>query len=1057
MSFAYLQLYSRFAPFGGVSELENLAEQLLALTAEENQPLAAALTDTFSLAAYPRWRQLVSGSQITALAGAEVGLNLTGASKSLPYGLLLLAESQQGYVNLCRLLSLGLQQTGDAPLSAALDLATLQQYHQGLIAISPYFGGPVTAALGERKTGDARARAQTLYELFGPQNFFLGVPPLAAQTQPQTIEGSGGDRIVKLNAGLVKLGRELKIGLVGTGEARYARSEEARAYSALRHRLVWALGEQYPRSMLHSKGATQEWLFSLQPDRPLNDLHLRSTAELRAHYNESDWPGALSNNAQIATRCAAWQSTPKDYLDELRQRCETRLAERFPDDPRARQTLENELDDIADLGLALPLLAAAELLNKAESGQVIIARRLGGSLVANLLDLSRQLYEASEESAVKFEAYTGRRPLRLEVGQQGRARLLAGLNSEGTLRAAPLAIASESGAIPELHPRQVLFSLDGPLDEKVVLQPAKTERGLEIGAQIGPLAPEGCARLEIYESTGVGRLQLALDLLNRTRPEPLTAASLPVPAAAEYDTQTAGAFDRALVARQLEELKLQHPAAYYAASMTLVASDRVRLAGLAETVRQAGLSLLPPDINRSQLEFSLDSQNPAAIRVGLSPLLDPASARQVLEARQAGDFTGLDDFVKRVVLNAAEIERLSWASALDSFGERERLAASATQIEAAGRAWQTWRDQNQARAASQPATEKTEEATSGQLSLFDLIESVAEIPEALILDEPAGLVLAEAEPVSRLERLRRSFQALGFFTSEHPLWNQLPASSTEIARDEPISLGEMAKLESETRPVVIAGLLIGLRRLPIAGSGEESQGEELTVLQLEDFSGRAEVLLPRGTPAEEVELAEGAVLTARVRRLKPPEGSADRERLVLVALALAPYPPKPGQLLSPASEDTPDLTLAADLEATSPERPSSNAPAGAGTPPNDQGWAESLFASLGVPAEKPKAPASAANGGKNNAKAPVRLVRRVHIRLPRTESEEANLDLLEKLNGLLRQFPGEDSLILYLPQPDGSTIRLEPQSLNVSYSDMLVHELTGLVGPGMVDLEERTV
>jgi hypothetical protein len=247
-----------------------------------------------------------------------------------------------------------------------------------------------------------------------------------------------------------------------------------------------------------------------------------------------------------------------------------------------------------------------------------------------------------------------------------------------------------------------------------------------------------------------------------------------------------------------------------------------------------------------------------------------------------------------------------------------------------------------------------------------------------------------------------------------------------------------------------------LRRLPIAGSAEESQGEELTVLQLEDFSGRAEVLLPRGTPAEEVELAEGAALTARVRRLKASEEPAGGERLVLVALALAPYPPKPGQLLSPASEDTPDPALLAELEAAPTEEPPGPAPAEAGAPPNDQGWAESLFASLGVPAEKPKAPAGG-NGGKNNSKAPVRVVRRVHIRLPRTESEEANLELLEKLNGLLRQFPGEDSLILYLPQPDGSTIRLEPQSLNVSYSDMLVHELTGLVGPGMVELEERAL
>src|SRR5690349_12485108 len=95
---AYLQIHSHFSPFGGVSEIEDLAGTLEKLNPDAAMPVAAALTDTFSLAGFPLWHRLLSGTGVTPLAGAEVGV--TFGERSLPFSLLLLVESQAGYANL---------------------------------------------------------------------------------------------------------------------------------------------------------------------------------------------------------------------------------------------------------------------------------------------------------------------------------------------------------------------------------------------------------------------------------------------------------------------------------------------------------------------------------------------------------------------------------------------------------------------------------------------------------------------------------------------------------------------------------------------------------------------------------------------------------------------------------------------------------------------------------------------------------------------------------------------------------------------------------------------
>lgn len=1065
-AFAYLQLYSRFSPFGGLADGSKLAEQLGQFGQDDTQ-LAAALTDTFSLTGSSQWRVLLDEAGVTPLFGAEVGLSWgSGHARTLPASVLLLAESSVGYSNLCRLIGAGLTTAGTSSLTAYLDLETLSRYRSGLIAIAPYYGGPITAALRLNKGAEAKNRAQALRDIFGKDNFFLGAPPPAGQPIADEAYDPRLAGVIKLNAALVKLARDLKLELIGTGEARYVAVEEAGSYAALRSRLNRVLADQYSASAVMLQ-QPQDWLYYNRPDRPTAELHLHSPKELLAHYNEKDWPGALANNRAIAARCAGCRFEESDPLAILRQCCEIELERRYaspegelPEEQQTRAWLESELADIEELGLAGSLLAAAKAVAAvSEFRQIIVARRLSGSLVAYLVGLSERPPELIEGDSFHFAFEEGSRPLRLEVGRQGRERLIVALNENGleeqSWKVAPVVSSSpETGGPAMLHPRQIIMSiLDQPPGDLLPLQPAlETKNGTELrlGVQPGPVLPPGLYRLEIIEASGVSRLQMALDILNEGRLregyEPLEPSELPQPVEGDYVEP--GLYERALLNTRLEWFKQNYPAAYYAAALSL--ADLEKRGGLAELARQAGLKVLPPRLGSSKAHFSIEDES--SIRSGLVAVLSWEKAERLGISRA---FATPDEVARAVVLSKEEWGRLAWSGALDNFGSREALAEAVEALTRASEEWSEWHtlQVQQEEAADKPA--QTE--MSGQLNMFGLFEAAPpEIVETPA--EPKPVQLPQATALSRLQRLKQQFATLGFYTVEHPLWSQLPADRADNSRSDILTLGEVtakAGATPETQPLLMAGMIIGLRRLPFTEAG---RGQELAVVRLEDWTGQVELIIPPSLPVT-FDLEEGAALTALARWLKA------EPHAVLIAEKLDVYPPSRQMKLE---EEVADLAVALDNADEVP--PDSNSSL-AGPPPGDDGWASSLFAEynagLGATAPSTEETAPAArpkNGSKGGGRAAekrerVITSRHVHIKLLLTGDDEPDNALMERLKSLLRQYPGEDRLHIYLYWPDGEMSHLEPQSLNVTYTPEFASIVTQLVGGNAetVRLEERGI
>jgi hypothetical protein len=1098
---AYLQVYTQ-ETLGGLVGVDELAAAFERLVITDSQVrVGVALTDIFSLRQLPYWfEKLSTTDQFIPLAGAEIGIKWAGGP-NLPFALVLLAENQQGYQNLCKLLSLGLTEAGIHPLTAVLDLEMLSQYREGLIAISPYYGGPVCAALRSASSGkqsEAKNRALALREVFGAANFFLGAPPIVTPLPPlPAAEGLEGptDPHSKLNASLNKIAREQKIGLIVTGETRYLEPNQSQDYAALHNRLGRALIEQYTPAQLQLKG---DWLYALTAGHPTSGLQLCSPSELVNRYSEAAWPTALENNRKVAARCANFRLDvhASQAQAELAQRCHTELGHRYaqadstntsqalPAEVQAQAWLAGELSKIKELGLATLLLAAATVMAEASPSQVLMPRWLGGSLVGYLLGLSERNPVSEAFTSTSYAHLSSQSHLYLETGRGGRERLLAALNTGASEPSewvsAPVAVlSSETGATPLLHPRLTVLSLPPhKLNERVALQPAQTvsDGQASLAAQVSANNPPTYLNLlEIRQSAALARLQLALDLLNAWRIQhneaPLEVKQLPLPIPTESIYDLPAEFERSLIKTRLTYFQNDYPAAYYGAALSL-AEPAQRLL-YAEAARQNEIIILPPQVNQSHADFILVNQQ--TLRTGLAAVLGYDAARQLLEVR-GPHFSDLTDFAHKTTLTVIQITKLVWSGALDEFGPRQSLIAFAEQIVKAGQDYRDWQD----RTTNATPFFKLE-AKDEQPSLFDLLS--AEVPTVVTeAKAPPALELpteTEVSALSVLERLQRQQEVLGFYTNEHPLWSLRLAGGSHESEDLSLNFTPLAELglnPASEKAWRVAGLIVGLRRLPL--TTVEGKGQELTILKLEDWSGRAEAVVP--PEVLEVSglagLAEGLAIAGLGRTtITMQDSTASTDTPLLILEALTAYSPQINenlaQLFSAVSEDDSfneddleKLRVEALAQAWAELESSPNVEVTVAEQPSDNGvdeWSERLFEAAGVVAA-PAAPnsneakgaaktntATAKSGGVSGAKSnssrsgntdskdkkvapPLR--KRVLIFMPRGLDVEQQDTFMDKVSDLLRQYRGDDPVIMCVPSLNSTTYhRFEMMALSVTY------------------------
>jgi len=307
---------------------------------------------------------------------------------------------------------------------------------------------------------------------------------------------------------------------------------------------------------------------------------------------------------------------------------------------------------------------------------------------------------------------------------------------------------------------------------------------------------------------------------------------------AGYAFNKAHAVCYANIAYQTAYLKANYPAEYMTAVLMLAEHHP---AGAAQRVAEAypecarlGISVLPPDVNRSRVSFALEEgeDGSLAIRFGLANIKNVGTGivEGMLEARDDGQpFASIEDFCQRVncrYLNKRALESMIKAGAFDCLGGRGTLLANLDRLISIAQRAQKVRE-------------------SGQTTLFDVFGEGVSGP---------SLEAAEAE-VPLASQLAWEKELLGVYVSEHPFSRAAAALSHRVT-----AMCSEVSEEMAGREVVIAGVVGSTRQILTRA------GRLFLAAEIEDLSGSVEVTVWPDVYDQTRDLwAEGNIVVMNVR------------------------------------------------------------------------------------------------------------------------------------------------------------------------------------------------
>ena len=271
----------------------------------------------------------------------------------------------------------------------------------------------------------------------------------------------------------------------------------------------------------------------------------------------------------------------------------------------------------------------------------------------------------------------------------------------------------------------------------------------------------------------------------------------------------------ALVAYQTAYLKANYPVEFMAASMTYDMNNTDKLNIFRQELSRLKIPLLAPDLNRSNADFNVEimEDGAKAVRYALAAVKNVGGAAMqsvVAEREASGNFQDIADFANRVdskAVNKRQIENLASAGGFDSIlANRQKVFAGADTIM-----------RNAAVAAS--------ERESAQVSLFGDGSAAA----------VNALTLPNVPDWPEMERLKREFDAIGFYLSAHPL-DAYKKVLERLRTKTAVELVVQAK-RRDAGILRMAGIVIGKQERV------SQRGNRFAFVQLSDATGVIEVML----------------------------------------------------------------------------------------------------------------------------------------------------------------------------------------------------------------------
>ena len=373
MNFTHLHVHTEYSLLDGSSKIP----ELIARTKELGMD-SIAITDHGVMYGVINFYKEAKKAGIKPIIGCEVYVapgsrkdreTVTGEERY--HHLVLLAENDKGYANLMKIVSKGF--TEGFYYKPRVDYEVLQQYHQGIIALSACLAGVVATNLKRGYYEQAKQEALRLEQIFGKGNFFL------------ELQDHGIPEQATVNQGLLRMHQETGIELVATNDIHYINAEDQQA-----HDILLCIQTQ--------KKVTDENRMRYEGGQ----FYLKSPEEMAALFPYA--LEALENTHKIAERCNVEivfgeyklpkYDVPDGYTawEYLQKLCREGLEKRYGNPSKELvERMQYELDTIQGMGFVDYFLIVWDFIKYAKDHDIPVGPGRGsaaGSIVAYALEIT---------------------------------------------------------------------------------------------------------------------------------------------------------------------------------------------------------------------------------------------------------------------------------------------------------------------------------------------------------------------------------------------------------------------------------------------------------------------------------------------------------------------------------------------------------------------------------------------------------------------------------------------------------------------------------------------
>ena len=374
MSFAHLHVHTEYSLLDGSNKIKECVARVKELGMN-----SVAITDhgvmygviDFYRAAKAAGIKPVLGCEVYVAPGSRFDKEAVGSGDDRYYHLVLLAENDIGYHNLMKIVSRGF--TEGYYYKPRVDIEVLQEFHEGIIALSACLAGEVQKNILRGMYEEGKAAALRYQDIFGKGNFFLELQDHGMQEQ----------QIV--NQSLLRMAQETGIELVATNDVHYTYAEDVKPHDIL---LCIQTGKKLEDEDRMRYEGGQYYIKSEEEMRQLFPYALQ----------------ALENTQKIADRCNVEiefgvtklpkYDVPEGYTswEYLNKLCCDGLKERYPDgDHSLKERLEYELSVIQSMGYVDYFLIVWDFINYARTQGIKVGPGRGsaaGSIVSYCLGIT---------------------------------------------------------------------------------------------------------------------------------------------------------------------------------------------------------------------------------------------------------------------------------------------------------------------------------------------------------------------------------------------------------------------------------------------------------------------------------------------------------------------------------------------------------------------------------------------------------------------------------------------------------------------------------------------